>query len=183
MVLAMMLPTAGPMIVTYAEIADAAVRKDESIVSPLVLMAGYVAVWLGFAFTASVLQMALGRAAANPLSAGVVLFAAGLYQFSTLKQACVRHCQRPFPYLFAHWSDHTAGVFRLGLRQGLYCLGCCWAMMAVMLAVGAMNVAWMAVLGLVMGLEKTTTTMRFSRGVGAVLMTAGLAYIVLESLS
>ena len=166
----MMLPTAGPMILTYAEIADTAARKREPAASPLVLTAGYVAVWLGFALAATALQFALtqpalldaGRGESRWL-AGAIFIGAGLYQFSALKQACLTLCQRPFPFFFANWTAEPRGVFRLGLRQGLYCLGCCWALMLVMFAVGAMNVVWMAALGVVMTIEKMTTTARFSR--------------------
>src|SRR5688500_14093458 len=146
MILAMMLPTAGPMILTYAEIADTAAGKGEPAVSPLILAAGYLLVWLGFALAAGVLQVALARAGllegdrlVLPL-AGAVVLGAGLYQFSALKRACLTLCQRPFPFFFANWTDEPAGVLRLGLRQGLSCLGCCAALMLLMFAVGVMNV-------------------------------------------
>ena len=181
MTLAMMLPTAGPMILTYAEIADTAARKGEPVVSPLVLSAGYIAVWFGFAIVAAALQWTLARAGlleagrtAGVLS-GALFVAAGLYQFSALKQSCLTQCQRPFPFFFSNWTEQPAGVFRLGLRQGLYCLGCCWAMMLVMFAVGTMNVVWMAVLGVLMTIEKLSTTARFSRAVGVVFVVAGVA--------
>jgi predicted metal-binding membrane protein len=185
MTLAMMLPTAGPMIMTYAEIADTAARKGEAVASPLALTAGYVAVWLGFAVVATALQAVLTRAAlldhamasASPLFSGAVFLAAGAYQFSALKHACVTRCQRPFPFFLTHWTPSTRGVFRLGMRQGLYCLGCCWAMMLVMFAVGAMNVVWMAALGLLMAAEKIATTTRLSRAVGVAFAMIGVALI------
>jgi predicted metal-binding membrane protein len=189
MVLAMMLPTAGPMIVTYAEIADTAARKGETIVSPLVLTAGYAAVWLGFALCATVLQTTLMHTAllgpamrvASPWFSAAIFIAAGGYQFTSLKHACLTRCQRPFPFFFANWTDETIGVVTLGLRQGLYCLGCCWAMMLVMFAVGVMNVAWMAGLGVIMGMEKLSTTPRFARAVGVALIATGVALIVAGS--
>lgn len=180
MTLAMMLPTAGPMILTYAEIADTAARKREPVVSPLVLTAGYVAVWFGFAVVAAALQWALARAGlvdgngAGRAVSGVLFIAAGLYQFSALKQSCLTQCQRPFPFFFSNWTEQTFGVFRLGLRQGVYCLGCCWAMMLVMFAVGAMNVIWMAALGVLMTIEKLSTTTRFSRIAGAAFVAMGV---------
>jgi len=183
MALAMMLPTAGPMILTYAEIADTAARKGEPAVSPLVLAAGYVAVWLGFALIAALCQIALARAGlldggrlALPL-AGALVLGAGLYQFSTLKHSCLTLCQRPFPFFFSNWTDETLGVLRLGLRQGLYCLGCCAAMMLLMFAVGVMNVVWMALLGIVMTIEKMNTTQRFSRVVGGVMVATGASLL------
>ncbi len=186
MTLAMMLPSAAPMIFTYAEIADTAARKGESIVSPFVLTAGYAAVWLGFAVLASGLQLVLTRLAlidasmrtASGLFSGAIFIGAGLYQFSSLKQACLHQCRRPFPFFFANWSTQPRGVFRLGLRQGLYCLGCCWAAMLVMFAVGVMNVLWMAAIGVVMTVEKMTTTARFSRIVGATLIATGIALLI-----
>ena len=188
MTLAMMLPTAAGMIVTYAQIADTAARKGEPAVSPLVLTAGYVSVWLGFAALATVLQAALTQAAlldaamasASPLFSGAVFIGAGVYQFTALKRACVTRCQRPFPFFFANWSREPRGVFRLGVRQGLYCVGCCWAAMLAMFAVGVMNVVWMVALGLVMTLEKMMVTTRFSHAVGAVFVAIGVAFIAVS---
>jgi predicted metal-binding membrane protein len=187
MTLAMMLPTAGPMILTYAEIADTAARKREAVVSPLVLTAGYVTVWLGFALAAALLQWLVSRAelldvvgAAWP-AAGVLFVGAGLYQFSSLKKACLTLCQRPFPFFFANWTTERTGVLWLGMRQGMICLGCCWAMMGLMFAVGAMNVVWMAALGVVMMIEKLSTTVRFSQAVGVVFVAIGSVMIALSA--
>jgi predicted metal-binding membrane protein len=188
MTLAMMLPTAGPMILTYAEIADTAARKGERVVSPLVLIAGYIVVWVGFACVAAALQGLLGHAGlfaggnAAPVLAGALAVGAGLYQFSALKQACLTKCQRPFPFFFANWTTEASGVLRLGLRQGMTCLGCCWAVMTLMLAVGAMNVVWMAALGVVMTIEKMTSTATFSKALGVVFLAAGGGFLVLSVL-
>jgi predicted metal-binding membrane protein len=186
MVLAMMVPTAGPMVLTYGEIAETAARKGEPVASPVALIAGFVVVWLGFALAATILQALLVRAAlldpqvaaAGGLLSGALFLAAGAYQFSALKHACLTHCQRPFPFFFANWTESPVGVFRLGLRQGFYCVGCCWAMMLLMLAVGVMNVAWMAALGIVMAIEKLGSGLRFTRLVGAVLTAIGAVVIV-----
>jgi predicted metal-binding membrane protein len=107
---------------------------------------------------------------------------AGFYQFSSLKQACLTQCQRPFPFFFANWTTRATGVFRLGLRQGLHCLGCCWAMMLIMFTLGAMNVVWMAALGLVMTIEKMTTTPLLSRALGVTFVAAGATLIIRASL-
>jgi predicted metal-binding membrane protein len=186
MVLAMMVPTAGPMVLTYGEIAETAARKGEPVASPVALIAGFVVVWLGFALAAAILQALLVRAAlvdrqlvaAGGLLSGALFLAAGAYQFSDLKHACLTHCQRPFPFFFANWTESPVGVFRLGLRQGFYCVGCCWAMMLLMLAVGIMNVAWMAALGIVMAIEKLGSGLRFTRLVGAVLTAIGVVVVV-----
>jgi len=186
MTFAMMLPTAGPMVLTYAEIAETAVARGERAVSPLVLTAGYAVVWLGFALAATALQGVLTRLAlldpppvsTSMLLSDAVFIGAGAYQFSALKARCVTLCQRPFPYLFANWRSESVAVFGLGLRQGLHCLGCCWALMLVMFAVGVMNVVWMAALGVIMALEKSASTTRFSRAVGVVFIATGAALCV-----
>ena len=177
MTLAMMLPSAAPMILTYAEIADTAARKNETVVSPFVIAAGYTVVWFGFAAAATLTQLALTRAAlldpsmvsVSGLFSGAIFIAAGCYQFSALKHACLTQCQHPFPFFFTNWPTTPRGVFRLGIRQGLFCLGCCWAMMLVMFAVGVMNVVWMAALGIVMTVEKIGTGKRFTYAVGVAL--------------
>ena len=186
MTLAMMLPSAAPMILTYAEIADTAARKGERVVSPFMLAGGYTAVWFGFAATATLAQVALTRAAlldpsmtsASGLFSGAIFIGAGAYQFSALKHACLTQCRNPFPFFFTNWATTPRGVFRLGLRQGLFCLGCCWAMMLVMFAVGVMNVLWMAALGMVMTIEKIGKGQRFTQILGVVLIAVGAGFVL-----
>jgi len=186
MSLAMMLPSAAPMIMTYAGIADTAARKNESIVSPFVLAGGYTAAWFAFAVFAALAQIMLTQAtvldssmgSASGYFSGVIFIGAGLYQFSALKHSCLTQCQQPFPFFFANWATTPAGVFRLGLTQGAYCLGCCWAMMLVMFAVGVMNVIWMAGLGMVMTIEKMLAGRRFTHAIGVVLIGAGICTVL-----
>lgn len=185
MVLAMMLPTALPMVTTYADIAGTAAAKGEPVVPATALIAGFSAVWLTFALAATALQglLTATRGADMPAGAlvsGVLFMLAGLYQFSTLKHACLTQCRRPFPFFFANWTDRPWGVIKLGLRQGAYCVGCCWAMMLLMFAVGVMSIIWMAALGVVMAIEKMAPP-RFSRALGAVLIAAG-GVVVLAAL-
>jgi predicted metal-binding membrane protein len=187
MTLAMMLPSAAPMILSYAEIADTAAHKDEPVVSPFMIAAGYTVVWFGFAAGATLAQLALTQAAlldpsmaaASGLFSGAIFIGAGVYQFSALKHACLTQCQHPFPFFFANWSTTPRGVFKLGVRQGLFCLGCCWAMMLVMFAVGVMNVVWMAGLGIVMTVEKIGTGKKFTYAVGVALIAIGVALVAL----
>jgi predicted metal-binding membrane protein len=186
MALAMMLPSAAPTILTYTEIADTAARKGERIVSPFVLAGGYAAVWFGFSVFAVLGQIALtrtalldrGMASANPLLSGAIFIFAGIYQFSALKHACLTRCQQPFPFFFTNWATTNAGVFRLGLKQGLYCLGCCWAMMLLMFGVGLMNIVWMTAIAIVMTIEKMPTGRRFTHAVGIVLMVVGISILL-----
>src|SRR5262249_60991818 len=111
------------MILTYAEIADTAVRKAESIISPLVLAAGYAVIWISFSVVAALAQIAFTRSAlfdagiasASGLFSGAMFIGAGAYQFFTLRHSCLAQCQRPFPFFFTNWATTRAGVFRLGL--------------------------------------------------------------------
>ncbi len=178
MALAMMLPTAAPMLRTYSEIADTAAGQGRRVVSPLILAAGYIAVWSGFSVMATGLHWVLGSAGmigngatpANVAVAAVIVAGAGIYQFLPLKAACLVKCANPFPFLFANWTERATGVFRLGVRQGVYCLGCCWALMLVMFAVGVINLLWIAGLAAVMTAEKIVGRAWFSRAIGAVLL-------------
>jgi predicted metal-binding membrane protein len=185
MVFAMMLPSAAATILTYAEIADTAGRKNIAVVSPIVLGAGYTLVWIGFALAAATAQVSLARLALfdqttgslNVAWSGGLFIAAGAYQFSALKQACLRQCRNPFGFFFTNWTTTARGVFRLGVKQGLFCLGCCIAAMLLMFALGVMNILWMAVLAAAMTVEKLVNSARLSYGFGVVLMALGIALI------
>jgi predicted metal-binding membrane protein len=178
MTFAMMLPNAAPMVLTYSEIADTAARKDVDVVSPFALVGGYAVVWLGFAIVAAVAQVSLASISlpspAPALGAAAAFAAAGLYQFSAMKHACLHQCRAPFPFFFSNWQTTTRGVFRLGLQQGLFCLGCCWAAMALMLVVGIMNVFWMAALGVLLAAERLVTGAWLTRAIGAGLIGFGV---------
>jgi len=186
MSIAMMLPSAAPLIRTYCEIADTAAGKGERVVHPLVLVAGYLCVWLmaslGFAALTLLVQR-LGNGALAPAPdrvAGIALLAAGAYQFSHLKHACLEKCRNPFGTLFARWTTSTRGIFRLGLQQGVWCLGCCWALMLIMFAVGVMNIFWMALIGVFTLFEKEMSGRLASRVGGAILLVWGAALLVVS---
>ena len=190
MTLAMMLPSASPMILTYAGIAETAARKGERIVSPFVLTSGYISVWLGFSLVAALAQIGLMQTAlrdasvtsAGGLFSGAIFIAAGVYQFSALKHACLTKCQHPFPFFFANWATTPRGVFRLGQRQGIYCLGCCWALMLVMFAVGMGNLGWMLALAGLMAAEKNLSWgRRIAAPAGVALLVWSAATVLAET--
>lgn len=185
---AMMLPSATPMIATYCEIADTARGKSAPVVHPLVLVAGYLSTWLaasfGFAMLTSVLGASTGTEGIRPLpvaAAAIALAFAGLYQFTSLKDVCLTKCRNPFATLFAHWSDRAPKIFRLGVLQGIWCLGCCWALMLVMFAVGVMNPFWMALLALFAVIEKQASGPTFRRTAGAILLVWAGSLLVLSA--
>ncbi|TPL05721.1 MULTISPECIES: DUF2182 domain-containing protein [unclassified Mesorhizobium] len=188
MAVATMLPSAAPLIRTYCEIADTARIKGEPVVHPLVLVAGYLTTWLGASAGFTLLTIAIYAFAGSGrlldpaigIAGAAALLVAGLYQFSGLKQACLEKCRNPFSILFANWSAKPGRIFRLGLEQGVWCLGCCWALMLVMFAVGAMNVFWMALIGLFTLIEKQTTGRVASRVAGAILLVWAAALLLVS---
>jgi len=123
---------------------------------------GYLAVWAGFSACAAIAQEALhraallspGMAASSPRTAGAIWIAAGVYQLTPYKGACLTWCRSPLGFLMSSWRDGALGAFRMGLRHGLHCLGCCWALMCVLFAVGVMNLLWVAALTALVLLEK-----------------------------
>ncbi|MEL7272562.1 MAG: DUF2182 domain-containing protein [Pseudomonadota bacterium] len=189
MSVAMMLPSAAPLIRTYADIADVAAGKGEPVVPIIYLVAGYLTVWLGFAALAAAVQtIMVSVGLANDVSlpvqgavAGLILLLAGAYQFSNLKHACLEKCRNPFSTLFGQWTGERAGVFQLGIQQGFFCVGCCWGLMLVMLVVGTMNLAWMAFFVLFTIVEKSGKGKVTSTLSGGIFLFWGAATILLAS--
>lgn len=186
MVAAMMLPTAIPVFRAYADLGAERARAGERIVSPIVLGLGYLAVWVAFAIVATLAQGLLTQARlltpaglpASEVLAGTTMIAAGIYQFSPLKGACLTRCRTPHPFFADNWTNRVSGVFRQGLAQGLDCLGCCWALMVVMFAVGVMNVIWIVLLGAIMTIEKITSSVWVSRVIGLIFVVWGAALVL-----
>jgi predicted metal-binding membrane protein len=144
---------------------------------------GYLAVWLSFAAVATTLQWALDEAGllsetmafGNIVIAGSVLVAAGIYQWTPLKEACLRHCRSPLDFLLFHWRDGAFGAVASGIGHGLFCLGCCWMLMALLFVGGIMNLAWIAGIALLVLIEKTLPWgRRISQATGAVLIAWGV---------
>jgi predicted metal-binding membrane protein len=161
MTVAMMLPPVMPWLAFFTR--TRADRSGEGAMYPTgIFLGGYLAVWTVFALAAAVVQVGLVNvgvlAGMDPsLDArfgGAVLVAAGLFQFTPLKAACLAHCRTPLGFFLSKWRDGPRGAFTMGLEHGRYCLGCCWALMLVAFALGVMNLAWMAVLTLGLSVEK-----------------------------
>jgi predicted metal-binding membrane protein len=183
MMAAMMLPAAAPMIVIFA---SAQARHGRGAAVPTwIFTAGYLLVWLAagvlvYVFvqiaseTASHLA-SVDRAAWAPIALGVTLMTAGLYQFTPAKRVCLRHCRSPFAFVALHWRDGWLGALRMGVLHGAFCLGCCWALFAVLVAAGAMSLAWMLALTLVVFAEKVLPHgQRAAAIIGVALIALGL---------
>jgi len=164
MMMGMMLPSAGPMVLMFTRVNRNQRREDEAVVPTGVFVSGYIAIWLTFSITATLLQWGfqsvglispvIGKV--NVVVGGLVLVAGGIYQWTPLKHACLRLCQTPLGFLMTQWRDGVGGAFRMGLAHGAYCVGCCWALMLLMFVGGVMNLLWMVLLTVVILAEKIT---------------------------
>ena len=163
MMIGMMLPSAAPMILTFAAINRGRRSRGQPYTPTALFASGYLLAWGGFSVAATLAQWALERASllapmamktTSPLLGGVLFIAAGLYQFTPLKRACLTSCRSPFDFVINHWHDGAGGALRMGVAHGLYCLGCCWILMALLFAVGAMNLVGVAALTAVVLVEK-----------------------------
>lgn len=188
MMLAMMLPSVAPALPIYLGMAGQR-DPDRARAMSALYATGYVAPWIVYAAPAALAQWVLtrqmlldpmGESASAWLSAAILMIA-GLYQFLPLKHACLRRCRSPLAFFLMEWRDGRVGAFTLGIRHGAFCVGCCWALMAVMFVVGTMNLAWMAVVALaVLGEKLVPARWRFDSVVGVVLIVWGAATVVLS---
>jgi predicted metal-binding membrane protein len=186
MMAAMMLPAAAPMILVFAA---AQARRARTVTVPTwIFVAGYIAVWAAAGVLAYALVQAAGAVAAGmgaealarwaPRALGLTLIVAGLYQFTPFKRVCLSHCRSPMAFVAQHWRDGRIGALRMGLAHGAYCLGCCWALFAVLLAAGMMSLAWMLLLTVVVFVEKVFPHGRRAAPViGIALAALGLALL------
>jgi predicted metal-binding membrane protein len=189
MMVAMMLPSAAPMILLYSRVAARSDRGPP--LAPLVLCA-YLALWTGFAAFAALAQallIATGLVGEMSLAigdrrvAGALLLLAGLYQLTPLKRACLEQCRSPLSFILRLSRPGAAGALRLGAAHGLYCLGCCWALMLLLFVGGVMNLAWIAGLALLVVVEKfAPARLWISRLIATVLVVAGATLMAIPGL-
>jgi len=195
MMIAMMVPSAAPMILLYGRVARHARNKGqmaEHALPTTIFVLGYLAAWFAFSVVVTAAQWALEKAglvhqmlmwSTNTTLSGFLLVAAGIYQLTPWKTACLEHCRAPAGYLASHWRDGRWGAFRMGVTHGAYCLGCCWALMALLFTGGIMNLVWIAGLAIVVLIEKVIPFgHQFARAL-AVLMAGSGLWIMLQGIS
>ncbi len=183
MMVAMMVPSAAPMILLFAAIRRKQQAHGQTFAPVSAFVAGYVAVWSTFSLAATLLQGVLGQAAllspmmvgTSPLFGGGLLVAAGLYQGTPLKQACLRHCRSPIDFIVHRQRKGNGGAFAMGLEHGAFCVGCCWILMGLLFVGGVMNLIWVAIIAVFVLLEKVLPFgVLGGRITGALLTLAGL---------
>ncbi len=191
MMIAMMIPSAAPMILLYGLVYRQGQERGQikgSVVPTAVFLAGYGIAWLGFSVGAASLQRALEAAglmhamsmqASGATLSGGFLILAGFYQVSPLKTACLRQCRSPADFLSRHWRPGRLGALRMGVEHGLYCVGCCWVLMALLFVGGIMNLVWIAGLAVLVLVEKLSSRGEWvAYGAGAALIGAGIYVLI-----
>ncbi len=184
MMIGMMTPSVAPMILIYARVGRQAVLSGHPFAASGWFVSGYLIAWAGFSLAATSGQWVLQRAAlltpmmesASAALSSMVLIAAGIYQWTPVKEACLSYCQAPLTFIIRHggFRRDPRGALSLGLRHGLYCIGCCWALMFLLFIGGIMNVLWIAALAALVLLEKVLPSGKFiSRFAGCVFAVCG----------
>jgi predicted metal-binding membrane protein len=185
MMVGMMTPSATPMVLIYGQVARQAATLGKQFAPAGWFAVGYLLAWTLFSAVAAACQTGLEHAAllspmmavTSSVIAGVVLIDAGLYQFSSLKNACLANCRAPLSFIQRHggFQSSVAGTLRLGFLHGLYCIGCCWALMALLFVVGVMNLLWIAALAAYILAEKILPGGKIvSRLAGAISIGSGI---------
>ena len=188
MMVGMMTPSVAPMFLIYARVGRQAENRGTPFAPAGWFALGYFLAWIGFALLATALQWGLERAllispmvaSATPVFGGLLLIAAGIYQWTPLKNACLTLCQSPFAFIQRHggFRGDLGGAVSLGLRHGLYCVGCCWALMLLLFVGGVMNLLWIAAIGALVLAEKLVPGRLFQRLTGVALVAAGAALVL-----
>jgi predicted metal-binding membrane protein len=187
MMIAMMLPSATPMVLLFAAMNRKQKESGDPYVPTTLFASAYLVAWAGFSLVAVAVQWGLESLAllspmlvsASVILGGGVLIAAGIYQLTPLKQACLKHCRSPLQFVLTRWRGGASGAFRMGLEHGAYCVGCCWFLMGLLFFGGVMNLYWIAGIAIFVLLEKTIPVGHWmSRVVGFVLILWGIIVLL-----
>lgn len=187
MMVGMMAPSAAPMILLYAMVSRKQRERGHTLAPTGAFASGYLAIWAGFSLVATLLQWAFGQAALlSPMMVGtsawlggVLLIAAGIYQWTPLKNACLEHCRSPIHFISAHWRNGTLGALRMGIEHGAFCVGCCWVLMGLLFVGGVMNLLWIAAVAAFVLVEKVLPAgVQAGRASGFLLVAAGVFFVL-----
>jgi len=183
MMIAMMTPSAAPMVLTYTKINRQQEDKLKPVWGTAVFFFGYLLIWTLFSAAATLAQGGLHAATllspmmetTSPILGGVILITAGVFQFTPLKQACLSHCRTPLGYFMTEWRDGKWGALVMGVHHGAFCVGCCWLIMALLFVAGVMNLFWIAVIAAYVLAEKVLPGgQKVSWAIGALMLGWGV---------
>jgi predicted metal-binding membrane protein len=187
MMLGMMLPSAAPAILLFARVLQNSPQADSPVARSYAFAGGYLIAWTGFSLAATLLQWRLAEAAllspmmeaATPTLGAAILVAAGLYQWTSLKQVCLVHCRAPAEFLTQRFRPGWRGALRMGVDHGIHCVGCCWVLMGLLFVGGIMQLTWIAAISIFVLLEKLAPFgAQLGRLGGALLVLAGIGLLL-----
>lgn len=179
MMIAMMTPSVTPLVLIFALINRKRQQRQNPYVPSGYLLSGYFLVWAAFSLFATFLQWLLQQASlldpemvtTNKVLGAIILIMAGTFQFTPLKNSCLRNCHSPIGFIHRYWKDGKNGALRMGIQNGIYCLGCCWILMIVLFVSGIMNIFWIAIISLFVLIEKVLPSVK------VISLIAGIALI------
>jgi predicted metal-binding membrane protein len=183
MMAAMMLPSVAPMALIYARVARIRAERGRAYVPTWIFLSGYFVAWMLYGLLAygiyRVITLVdpgfLAWDAQGPIVAGIAIALAGVYQLTPLKEVCLRHCRTPLHFVLHGWREGRAGAFWMGAVHGLYCVGCCWALMVVLFVLGVMSLVWMAIVaGIIFGEKVLPYGNRLTRPIAVLLVALGI---------
>jgi predicted metal-binding membrane protein len=186
MMVAMMTPSAAPMIMVYSRIARQRYQQQSPLLATGIFLSGYLIVWTVFSAAATLAQWGLHSLAllspmmvsTSPILGGVLLIGAGIFQFTPLKHTCLSHCRSPVGFFMTEWRPGSKGALAMGLRHGTFCVGCCWLLMALLFVAGVMNLLWVATIAVIVLVEKVVPAGHWvSRAIGILVIIWGTAMI------
>lgn len=162
MMIAMMLPSAMPMVLVFSAVNKKRHSFGNQLVPTWIFVFGYIIVWIIFSLIATLTQLVIHNFALvspeiriiNPVLSGIILISAGVYQFTPVKEVCLKNCQSPLSFMMNYWRAGKVGAFIMGLHHGLYCVGCCWILMILLFVAGVMNLLWISLIAIFIFLEK-----------------------------
>jgi predicted metal-binding membrane protein len=183
MQVAMMIPSASPMIIGFAKLSRQRFGEQSPLFATTLFFLGYVVMWTAFSVGATLAQWGLHSAAllsptmvsTSSVLGGLILIAAGIFQFTQIKEACLQRCRSPLGFLLTEWREGRRGALVMGLRHGAFCVVCCWLLMALLFVAGVMNLLWIAIITVYILIEKLAPRGRLvSHSIGVVVIAWGL---------
>ena len=187
MMVAMMTPSVAPMVLLFDAAGRSRRARGRAVAPTWIFVLGYLVAWVGFSLLATLVQWLLREAALlspmmqvrSPVLGGVLLVCVGVYQWTPLKQVCLKHCRTPLHFLLKRWREGVWGAFRMGLEHGAFCVGCCWFLMGLLFVAGVMNLLWVAAFAAFVLVEKILPRGDLvGRLAGALFIAAGLVFLV-----
>jgi predicted metal-binding membrane protein len=187
MMIAMMTPSVAPLILIFTMVNRKRRQEDRPFVNTAYLMTGYFLVWAAFSLAATSLQWLLQQISllnpemktTNKILGSMILILAGIFQFTPLKQTCLKYCRTPLDFVLNHWKEGKSGALRMGIENGFYCVGCCWMLMVLLFVAGIMNLLWVAIIALFVLVEKISPGIKWIPYVaGFVLIIYGVLFLI-----